>query len=257
MLDGFEINELKNCPDNFAYNCKNYLIKCHECKGNLTSKYLQYRPINNTIINHPASIVQKSTNSFSKKGRVKEQKIIKESILLNSTRASGIINGDGDAYIYLSNIGKIKTEIKTRWTDPLNIKPTLKEFKEGISQDIKIFLIHNVKKLETYYYIDYSLFVKVWAMIIGYHYKLNVCSVNRNPLNTRENYIECWVKKRGRLDFWIEPDHKVFKKNFPCRDTLFLYKTKVGYYIATNETTFNELIELYQHIIEYINNNER
>lgn len=249
----FEDIELSNCPDNFALNCKNYQIKCFQCKGNNTSTYLLYKPINNSINNHPASIVQKSkSQSYSSKGRAKERFLITNISLLSPTKGSGVVLGDGDASLTLNGIGKIRVEIKSRFTSKTNIKPTSKELKEGRTQNINLFIIHNVIQNRTYFYITYRLFSEIWKVYIEKSWKfVNV----ELPLEISEysqayevtpyyNSPTTWFKISNEFQF----RNSKFGNKFYELNKLFIIKNKVGVYVGMHEATFNDLIDLYQNL---------
>ena len=260
----FEEIELKNCSEKFYLNCKNFQVKCFECKGNLTSKYLHYTPINKDINNHPANIVQKSKAiSYSRKGKDKELKLIKSLPLFNSTRGSGCVNGDGDAYINISNFGKLQTEIKCRFTNTTSFLPTLKEYEEAKTQKIKIILIHLVKLNKTYFYLDFKIFVAIWKTFLSSYtilsfYKRKHLYID-NSIN--EYIFDRLVSKKPYTHVFkiiSELDFKNSKFGITYYDelTLFIIKNKVGTFVAMNEFTFNELISLYEYTIKNINNDK-
>ncbi len=254
----FEDLELKNCPEQFALNCRNYQINCYKCKGNDTSAYLLYKPINNSIGIHPSINIQKSkVQSYSSKGRQKERLLVKNISRLKATVASGIVNGNGDAYISLNNIGKVQVEIKTRFTNINNIKPTLKEFREGLTQNIQLFVIHNHKRNKNYFYLDYILFVELWKTFVLKSWRINTLPfLGANwekelglepPSKIFEftpyfNSMTTWFNLVDEFKFkWSNFGNKFYETS-----RLFILKNKVGVYIAMNEDTFNDLIDLYQ-----------
>lgn len=258
----FEEIELKNCPENFYLNCKNFEVKCFECKGNSTSKYLYYTPINKDINNHPANIVQKSKAvSYSRQGKDKEVKLIKSLSLFNSTIGSGCVNGDGDAYITISNFGRLRVEIKCRFTATSNFLPTLKEYEESKNQNIKIILIHLVKLNRTYFYLDFKVFVSIWKSfleaidVLSFYEKKDLY---KNTVINEYIFNRLLGKKPYTHIFKIvnELDFKKSKFGIIYYDdlTLFIIKNKVNTFVAMNEFTFNELISLYEYTIKNINN---
>lgn len=260
----FEEVELKNCPERFYLNCKNFETKCFECKGNLTSKYLHYTPINKDINNHPASIVQKSKAvSFSRQGKDKEIRLIKNLPLFKSTRGSGCVNGDGDASITISNFGKLKVEIKCRFTTSSNFLPSMKEYEEAKTQKIKLILIHLVKIKRTYFYLDFKIFVNMWKTFLS---SIDIVSFyKRKNLYLKETvpeYIFDRLKSTKPYTHVFKlVDEFNFKKSkfgvtYYDELTLFIIKNKVGTYVAMNEYTFNELISLYEYAIKNINNDK-
>lgn len=238
----FEDIELSNCPDKFALNCKNYQTKCFKCKANNKSGYLLYAPINNTIINHPASIVQKSkVQSYSSKGRAKEKALIASMDYLYSTKGSGSVLGDGDAYLLLNGIGKVRVEIKSRFTNKTNIKPTLKELREGKSQNINIFIISNVTQNKNYFYINYKLFSEMWKVCILKSYKFAPVFFERSCKNYFNYYITPYENEHFIL-LKISNEFRVPTHYYE----IFIIKTKAGYYVGMYENTFNTFIDLYQ-----------
>ena len=144
----FDNLELENCPDKFALNCKRYDIKCHECLANNKGKHLLYLPINKSIKDHPAkNKPKKSKTNYSRKGKAQEQKTIDNSDLLKRTIGSGSYVGDGDAYISLGSLNKVRVEHKTRFNNKNLFNPTSNELKEGFTQDIKVwYIVDGVKK---------------------------------------------------------------------------------------------------------------
>lgn len=260
----FEEIELKNCSEKFYLNCKNFQVKCFECKGNLTSKYLHYTPINKDINNHPANIVQKSKAiSYSRKGKSKELKLIKFLPLFNSTRGSGCVNGDGDAYITISNFGKLQTEIKCRFTTTTNFLPTLKEYEEAKTQKIKIILIHLAKLNRTYFYLDFKIFVAIWKTFLSAYTILSFYKRKHLYIDDRihEYIFDRLISKKPYTHIFkiiSELDFKNSKFGITYYDelTLFIIKNKVGTFVAMNEFTFNELISLYEYTIKNINNDK-
>lgn len=243
----FDEIKLGNCPDKFAFNCKNYEIKCHECKGNKTSKYLLYKPINHTITNHPAGIVQKTkVQSYSSKGKAKEKFLVNSLPMINSTRASGIIAGDGDAFIILNNIGKLRIEIKSKFTTGSCIKPTIKEFKEGITQNISIYLIHNNIQKRNYFYIKYTVFIIIFKTFIEKAYKFNFYNLDRTSVEIIPFKHSLTTFFNIKDEFHI--DNKKLGNKFYEISSLFILKNKVGIYIAMCESTFYDLIDLYQEL---------
>jgi hypothetical protein len=251
----FDELTLTNCPEKFALNCKNYEIGCHNCKGNSTSKYLLYRPINNSINNHPANIVQKSkVVSYASKGKSKEKKLIKDISFLKSTIASGMVAGDGDAYILLNRIGKLRVEVKCRFTSEINIKPTLKEFREGNTQKISIYLIHNVKQNKTYFYLTYFLFVQLWSTYIKESFEQR-CNFSISKLEQIVFWVDdCHSFTAYKNDFvyWFNVTNEFNFKNskfgntYYETDRLFFIKNNAGLYVACTEKVFKNLIDLYQ-----------
>lgn len=256
---------LKDCPEKFYLNCKNYETKCHDCKGNKTSKYLYYNPINKSIINHPSSIVQKTKAvSYSRQGKSKEQKLINELPIFKSNRGSGCINGDGDANIVITNFGKLNTEIKCRFKETNNFLPTLQEFKESKTQNIKLILIHLVKPKRTYFYLDYKIFAKMWFTILGAHTINNIYKTNSID-NQYFSYSYIINRLKGVKPyshiFKIISDLYFKKSNFGVlyydETTVFLLKNKTGIYASMNEFTFIELIALYEYTIKHILNENK
>lgn len=256
---------LKDCPEKFYLNCKNYETKCHNCKGNKTSKYLHYNPINKSIINHPSSIVQKTKAvSYSRQGKAKEQKLISELTIFKNNRGSGSINGDGDANITISNFGRLNTEIKCRFKETNNFLPTLQEFKESKNQNIKLIFIHLVIPKKTYFYLDYKIFTKMWFAILGAPtinqlHRLNCKSdefISYSYIITRlksEKPYSHLFKIVNDLDFKTSK----FGILYYDESTIFLLKNKVGTYACMNEFTFKELIDLYEYTNTHIlNENE-
>jgi hypothetical protein len=253
----FDKLTLTNCPEKFALNCKNYEINCHTCKGNSTSKYLLYKPIDNSIDNHPANIVQKSkVVSYASKGKSKERKLIKAIPFLNNTVASGAVAGDGDAYIILNNIGKLRVEIKCRFTSKTNIGPTLKEFREGGTQKIVVYLIHNVKQNKTYFYLTYFLFVQIWSVYIKQSFKHH-CNFTDPPTKEKmlysNNACNCFRPYKNSSLYWfnIVSEFVKFKNlglgnSYYETDKLFILKNKAGVYVGCTEEVFTNLIDLYQ-----------
>jgi len=247
---------LKNCPAEYFLNCKNYETRCHECKANLKSKYLLYSPINKDINKHPANIVQKSKAvSYSKLGKTKELVVIKNLPFFNPTRGSGSINGDGDASLYLSNIGKLKVEIKCRFKSTSSFLPSLKEYKESYSQNIKLIIIHLVLTHNSYFYLDYKTFITIWTtflttfpLLLIHHfqsfsqgiYKFLFTLTSSSPSSSYLFALQELPK------ITTQSFDNSFGSNF-C----YIYTNKVGSYVGMSESTFFELIYLYNSITNF------
>ena len=160
----FDDLNLTNCPDKFALNCKRYDIKCHECKANDKGKHLLYLPINKSIKDHPAkNEPKKKIVSYSRKGKAQEQKTINKSEVLERTIGSGSYVGDGDAYIPLLDIGRVRVEHKTRYNNKNLFNPTSTELKEGLNQNIKVWYIVNGSQpyLEPQVFVKYNVIAKI------------------------------------------------------------------------------------------------
>ena len=165
--------ELSNCPDTYALNCKGYEVKCHKCKANASGKYLLYNPIDKTITPHPASIKQKEGPNYSRRGRVVEKKLIEKKDYMNKTYASGSVAGDGDATIEIPHIGRVNTEIKTRFKDfGKRFTPTTAEIRKGKEQNIKVWYIHSAdaqygfNRVTTVAYVDAYLIGQIMDAIV-------------------------------------------------------------------------------------------
>jgi hypothetical protein len=257
----FDNLNLLNCPEEFALNCKNYEVQCHKCKGNKTSKYLKYIPID--IYNnkeHPASVVQKSKlSSYSRQGRSNEKKLIDKSSLLNSTYASGMIGSDGDAFLELNHLKKVKVEIKSRFTSKTSISPTLKEYREAFNKNISIHLIYNKYLNKSFYFIDMKLFTVIWQSILLtndiykieeyihllHSYKVNVINFYKRSTNP---ILKNSLHRTVHFSFIenINGSNYSLQTEISYDKTLNLIKNKVGSYVAMNQVTFKELIDFYQ-----------
>lgn len=251
----FDEIELTNCPEEYALNCKNYEIKCHECKANTSGKYLQYNPIDKNINEHPASksTKKKGVASYSRKGRKEERKMIRDIPYLVSNYASGSIAGDGDAHINLENIGRVRVEIKNRFTENGNIYPSKKEYKESATQKVGIILIqHHVSK-NIYAYMNLKLFTTIWRTLLFGHKDLVWHS---NEYLYGETYA--FYKLRGTVR-----GDKVANTNLFLGEEKFapanIYKDsslnhsrlivlKDGRNVVMHINSFNELIDFYKYV---------
>lgn len=252
----FDEIELSNCPSVYALNCRHYQISCHKCKANNTGKYLQYTPINKDINNHPTSIKQKSSPvSNSKKGRTFEKKMIKDIPYLLSTYASGSIGGDGDAYIDLINIGRVRVEIKNRLSESGNIYPTAKEYRESAAQNIDIILVRHVILRETYVYMTFKLFIKIWKTFI-FHESI-ICHNYTYKYGELYDFYKTGLIPYGesmpKYNYYLLEEKNspinVFKNYYKFKyETIVIYRKSIGQYVMMHQDTLTELIELYKNI---------
>ena len=146
-----EIN-LKNCPEDFAYNCACYDTQCHNCLANGEGSKLYYQPISGnpsySYKKHPAYLkpVKKvevkvrddKAAFYNRKGRQIEKKVIK-SMGASSTMMSGATNGDGDGTIVIGGF-KHRISHKFRFSIRNCLGPTSSEWEEGIRQGIDIWV---------------------------------------------------------------------------------------------------------------------
>ena len=137
---------LRNCPDDFANNCANYEIQCHNCLANCSGVRLQYQPIgshpNYGYRKHPAyakpikekveRVRDEKAAFYNRKGRQIEKKVIKE-MGAKSTMMSGATNGDGDGTILIGGF-KHRISHKFRFSMRNCLGPTSSEWEEGIKQ---------------------------------------------------------------------------------------------------------------------------
>ena len=239
----FDDINLVNCPESFALNCKNYETLCSNCKANKTGPYLKYSPINKSISNHPASIKQKSKSaSFSRRGRQKEKNIINNNDFLTSTYASGSLAGDGDAFIELGS-HKIRVEIKTRFKDfDTRYTPTMKELKEGATQDIKIWYIGDESGFNKFCYIDANLFTS-FLRYAFLHNDSTIVGTGPYLLKHLNNSIAIYTKKL-LLKRGTRPK---IKMNL---DVYFYYVTNnLGTYVLCSSSNFENLLTIIRSLI--------
>lgn len=255
----FDDIELENCPDKFALNCKRYDIKCHECKANNKGKHLLYLPINKSITPHPVeSKPKKKKTSYSRKGKAEEQKTINNSNILKRTIGSGSYVGDGDAYIKLGPLGKVRVEHKTRFSTQNLYNPSSAEIQEGKTQGIKIWYIKNKSSVNTYkstVTVDYNLMANIFTVIFSSNKLkimkdefLNNCytlwympKINENygPIDIQYFYTN--IKKGMSLS-------KKQKSSFNYY-IMFVAKTCYGKYCYLRIDLFEKLIKLYLELL--------
>lgn len=252
----FDEIELTNCPEKYALNCKNYETKCHECKANSKGKYLQYRPIINSINVHPCSIKKKKKGvSYSRKGRKEERKMIVDSNYLISNYISGALAGDGDAHINLTNIGKIRVEIKCRFTINGKKYPSAKEYRESKNQKVQIILVNKTKFLnEIFAYMNFKLFIKMWREIL-WHKNIKWVS---SKYKFAEHYEFYKVRKKvphypiESSSFVLGEESKspinIFKDPTIKYSRIIIYIRQEGQYVMMHQDTLNKLIDLYEYL---------
>jgi hypothetical protein len=149
-------------------------------------------------------------------------------------------------YILLNNIGKLRIEIKTRFTTAKCVKPTIKEFKEGKTQNIAIYLIHNNIQRRNYFYIRYFTFVKIFKTFVEKAHTFNAHSLNKNT-------VEIIAFEKNPAVFFnikdeFDVDNRKLGNKFYEVSSLFIIKNKVGVYVGMSEPTFYDLIDLYQEL---------
>ena len=251
----FDDIELTNCPSEYALNCKNYEIKCHACKANNSGKYLQYKPINKDINNHPASVKQKSRPvSYSRKGRAAEKKMINNIPYLKSTYASGSVGGDGDAYIDLYNIGRIRVEIKNRFTEGGYKYPSAKEYRESATQGVGIILIQHHVRQETYAYMTFKLFITIWRVLL-FHPDIRNSDDKYQWGYVTRFYEKCGTNLQdnvGKACFFLGEEKNsptnIFKDDMMRYSRCVVYRKPMGQYVMMHENTLTELIGLYKYV---------
>ena len=255
----FDDIELENCPDKFAFNCKRYAIKCHECKANNKGKHLLYLPINKSITPHPVeSKPKKKKTSYSRKGKAEEQKTINNSDILKRTIGSGSYVGDGDAYIELGPLGRVRVEHKTRFANRNIYNPTSTEILEGKNQGIKVWYIKNKSSLVNYnnfVVADYNLMAHIFKVIftsdklkimkdtyLSHCYTLwyqPVINENYGPIDIQ--YFHTNIKRGMSLSKKQKNDLGYY--------IMFVAKTNYGKYCYLTSNLFEKLIKLYMELL--------
>lgn len=250
----FDDIELTNCPEEYALNCRNYEIKCHECKANSSGKYLQYNPINKNINEHPSNkpTKKKGVASYSRKGRKAEKKMINDIPYLVSNYASGSIGGDGDAHINLTNFGRVRVEIKNRFTEGGNIYPSSKEYKESKTQNISIILIQQHYKSTMFAYVEFKLWIDIWRRI----------TFDKDIIMKREEYSFGHIYKAYQMKGVTTGSSATCKSLFYGEELncpMNLYKDprmefsrmvtlSNGRHVMMHISTLSELIDLYNYV---------
>lgn len=250
----FDNIKLKNCPDKFALNCKRYEIKCHECKANEKGKYLLYLPINKSIKNHPANNKPKiNKTSYSRKGKKDEQKTIDSSEVLQRTAASGSYVGDGDAFIPLGSLGKVRVEHKTRYNNKNLLGPTTKELKEGLNQNIKVWYIKDGTKSHSIkIFVNYNFFsdiIKTIFTSLELKVKVDNQSLNSFFIIPKGKYISptLFSFELTSINRGLGLNKKDSKKiNFY---TCVIARTSYGKFCYLSSDLFEKLITIYQELI--------
>lgn len=250
----FDDIELTDCPEEYALNCKNYEIKCHECKANSSGKYLQYNPIDKNINEHPykPSNKKKGVASYSRKGRTAEKKMIRDIPYLVSNYASGMIGGDGDAHIDLPDLGRIRVEIKNRFTKHGNIYPSAKEYREAATQKIQVIIIQHHPQNKMYAYLDFKLWTTMWRRIIfDNNIKMSDNDYCYGRVHTISRLKEC--EYGGTVEdcslFLGEEknaDHNIYKD--PRLQFSRMIITKDGKTVVMHINTLTEFIDLYNYV---------
>ena len=245
---------LTDCPEDYAFNCKNYEIKCHECKANSTGKYLQYRPINKAFNKHPCSLKKKSgATSYSRQGRRVEKSMTLKNPYLIPNYVSGALVGDGDCHMDLTNLPRIRVEIKCRFTAKGNIYPAAKEYREAKTQDISIIMVNQTQYLNTIYaYMNLKLFLTMWRTII-------CCEdVKWNSEDYLYGDIYMFYKHTKdqynleKVSFFLGEEcnspTNIFKDNMMRYSRMVIYQNDFGQYVMMHSDTLSEFINLYNYV---------
>ena len=247
--------ELKNCPERYALNCKRYETHCHECKANGTSKYNKYLPIDKSMLPHPADVEQKKKSrqapSYARKGRSDEKKIIGKVWWLNSTVGSGMVSGDGDAYIDLEFLPRIRTEIKIRYTENGSKAPSKAEIKEGLTQGVSVWYIYHKAKRCTYIYMTYKFFCTLQsAILMSPNFE---CETELGPRDRITTVCNAKYRQRDKVNRW-EQDlyHKTVKGTMPnipygggLGINIYILTTSIGRYVMMTEGKFDDMLYQY------------
>ena len=245
----FDNIELKNCPDKFALNCKRYEIKCHECKANGKGKYLLYLPIDKSIIEHPVkNEPKKKTTSYSRKGKTLEQKTITNSDVLIRTAASGSYVGDGDAYIALGNLGRVRVEHKTRFNNKNLYNPTSTELKEGLTQNIKVWYIRNNKSTDLKVFVNYNLLMCIiTAIFLNKYFKIVKSGPTSYTLYNKssESFLELFDVEYKYIEIKRGLGLKKDKQSFINLYKYIIAKTSYGTYCYMSSYLFEKLVKNY------------
>jgi hypothetical protein len=132
------------CPIKYRLNCKNYELKCNNCKAkdSESANGFYYKPIND-IGEHPYIILNKQSSekgkSYRNKGRNNEKRII--------NKLSGIPNKSSignDGYISLIENDYLSLEIKTR-VEGNRPWPSKLEWDKAMSKGIDVFVVDSDK----------------------------------------------------------------------------------------------------------------
>jgi protein RecA len=205
--------DLENCPEVYALNCKRYEVACHKCKANGKGKNMQYIAIDKSLDleEHPAAKQtnkeierQRTARAYSRKGRVKEGKLILGCDFLHRTMASGSVSKDGDAYMYI-NDRQIRVEIKVRFKDRFtsSFTPTKKELVEGLQQGVKMWIIMSGSQKALVHratYVDYRVFMDIYRVVF-----------NSDKTLLKEDFMVCgWPEKM----VWVERNPQALDSQF-------------------------------------------
>lgn len=147
------------CPDDYAFNCKNYEVQCLSCKAvNTEGERLFYSPviIGAGLDQHPYireakgersrlnaeqkeernTEVAKRARYYNRKGKEIERKVIKSIRGAKLTFNSGATNNDSDGYIWIEDTKYVLSH-KMRFSTKNLLGPTSAEWNDrGEGTDI-------------------------------------------------------------------------------------------------------------------------
>jgi len=252
----FDDIELTDCPEAYALNCKHYETKCHECKANSTGKYLQYSPIDKTLNAHPCHTKKKKgVTSYSRKGRKVEKKMVLTNPYLIPNYVSGALAGDGDAHIDLPNVGRVRVEIKCRFTKNGNRYPSAKEYRESKTQKIGIIMVNQTQYMnEIYAYINFRLFIRIWRTILWHQdikwetNKYQYGDIYKFYMLRGVKYGEQVPKEAFFLGEAVNSRTNIFKDDMMRYSRCVVYRNDYGQYVMMHGDTLSNLIDLYKYL---------
>lgn len=145
----------------------------------------------------------------------------------------------------------IPVEIKIRYTEKGSLAPTKAEIKEGITQNIKLWIVKNVVRklnfqLYTFYYLDFNLFADIQRVI----FLSPDIRVSTKYINKTTNTM-CFTYKSSNfsLEHYISSysTNNIYKKyKDPYHFKIKIIKNPLGQFVMMTDFVFDDIISLYK-----------